>query len=47
MRDADRRRQVDLAYRLVAGRPPNAKEMQVALDFLKSQSAARVCPGDA
>ena len=33
----DRRKQVDLAYRLVAGRPPNAKEMQVALEFLKSQ----------
>ena len=31
------RGQVDLAYRLVAGRPPNAKEMQVALGFLKSQ----------
>ena len=31
------RRQVDLAYRLAAGRPPNAKEMQVALGFLKSQ----------
>jgi hypothetical protein len=34
----DHHRQVDLAYRLVSGRPPNSKETQAALDFLKSQS---------
>ena len=34
----DRARQVDLAYRLVSGRPPNAKEMRLALDFLRTQS---------
>ncbi|MBI1791395.1 MAG: DUF1553 domain-containing protein [Acidobacteria bacterium] len=34
---ADPRRQVDLAYRLAAGRPPNPKEIEQALRFLKSQ----------
>src|SRR5262249_38711861 len=35
---ADPRKQVDLAYRLVAGRAPNVKEMQQAVAFLKAQS---------
>jgi hypothetical protein len=34
---SDRRGQVDLAYRLVAGRPPNDREMQMALEFLGTQ----------
>jgi len=34
----DRARLVDLAYRLVSGRPPNAKETRLALDFLRTQS---------
>jgi hypothetical protein len=33
----NRARQVDLAYRLAAGRLPTVKERQLALDFLKSQ----------
>ncbi|HUS07056.1 MAG TPA: DUF1549 and DUF1553 domain-containing protein, partial [Bryobacteraceae bacterium] len=32
-----RGRQVDLAYRLTAGRPPSAKERQLALTFLEKQ----------
>jgi hypothetical protein len=35
---SDRARQIDLAYRLVCGRPPNPKEMRLALDFLRAQS---------
>jgi hypothetical protein len=35
---ADPRKQVDLAYRLVAGRAPNPKELQQSLAFLKTQS---------
>ena len=31
------RKQIDLGYRLVTGRPAKPKEMQVALEFLKSQ----------
>jgi hypothetical protein len=31
------RKQIDLGYRLVAGRPAKAKEIQVALEFLKTQ----------
>ena len=31
------RRQVELGYRLVAGRPPRAAEMTAALEFLKTQ----------
>ncbi|HKQ76082.1 MAG TPA: DUF1549 and DUF1553 domain-containing protein [Blastocatellia bacterium] len=31
------RKQIDLGYRLVAGRPARPKEIQVALDFLKTQ----------
>ena len=34
----DPRKQVDLAYRLVAGRPPKLKEMQESMAFLKTQS---------
>ena len=34
----DTRKQVDLAYRLVAGRPPKLKEMQESVAFLKTQS---------
>src|SRR6266478_2708334 len=34
----DPRKQVDLAYRLVAGRPPKLKEMQESVAFLKHQS---------
>jgi len=34
----DPRKQVDLAYRLVAGRPPQPKEWQQSVAFLKSQS---------
>ncbi|MEO8128302.1 MAG: DUF1549 and DUF1553 domain-containing protein, partial [Bryobacteraceae bacterium] len=34
----DPRKQVDLAYRLVSGRPPNAKELAQSLAFLKTQS---------
>ena len=34
----DRAKLVDLAYRSVSGRPPNPKEMRVALDFLRTQS---------
>jgi hypothetical protein len=34
----DPRKQVDLAYRLVAGRPPKLKEMQASVAFLKNQS---------
>jgi Protein of unknown function (DUF1553)/Protein of unknown function (DUF1549) len=33
----DRLRQVDLAYRLAAGRAPTVKERQIALAFLKTQ----------
>jgi hypothetical protein len=33
----DARRQVELAYRLVAGRPPNDREAALAADFLASQ----------
>jgi hypothetical protein len=32
----DVRKQIDLGYRLVAGRPAKLKEMQVATDFLKT-----------
>jgi hypothetical protein len=35
---SDPRKQVDLAYRLVSGRPPNPKELQQSLAFLKTQS---------
>jgi hypothetical protein len=35
---ADPRKQVDLAYRLAAGRAPNLQEMQEAAAFLKTQS---------
>jgi hypothetical protein len=35
---ADSRKQVDLAYRLAAGRAPNLQEMQEAVAFLKTQS---------
>lgn len=31
------RKQIDLGYRLVAGRPARPKEIQVALEFLKTQ----------
>jgi hypothetical protein len=34
----DARRQIDLAYRLVAGRPPNDREAALAVDFLSHQS---------
>jgi hypothetical protein len=34
----DPRKQVDLAYRLVAGRPPQPKESEQSVAFLKSQS---------
>jgi hypothetical protein len=34
----DPRKQVDLAYRLVAGRAPSLKEMQESVAFLKTQS---------
>jgi len=33
----DHAREVDLAYRLAAGRPPGVKEKQLALQFLKTQ----------
>ena len=33
----DTRRQIDLAYRLVTGRPPNAGEAALAADFLSRQ----------
>jgi hypothetical protein len=33
----DPARQADLAYKLAAGRSPNAKEKQIALEFLKTQ----------
>ncbi|HWB98494.1 MAG TPA: DUF1553 domain-containing protein, partial [Bryobacteraceae bacterium] len=33
----DRAHQVDLAYRLVAGRSPNPREKRIALEFLKTQ----------
>ena len=33
----DPARQAELAYRLAAGRAPSAKEMQVAIEFLKTQ----------
>jgi hypothetical protein len=33
-------KQVDLAYRIALTRPPDQKEMSVALDFLKKQSLA-------
>jgi hypothetical protein len=29
--------QIDLAYRLAAGRPPSIKERAIALEFLKTQ----------
>ena len=35
---SDPRKQVDLAYRLVAGRAPSVKEMQESVAFLKTQS---------
>jgi len=34
---ADLRKQVDLGYRLVAGRPASPQEIQVALNFLKTE----------
>jgi len=34
----DPRKQVDLAYRLIAGRAPSLKEMQQSVAFLKTQS---------
>jgi hypothetical protein len=34
----DPRKQVDLAYRLTAGRAPSLKEMQQSVAFLKTQS---------
>ena len=34
----DPRKQVDLAYRLIAGRAPNLREMQQSVAFLKTQS---------
>ncbi|HTM50612.1 MAG TPA: DUF1549 and DUF1553 domain-containing protein [Bryobacteraceae bacterium] len=34
----DPRKQVDLAYRLLAGRPPGPKELQQSVAFLKTQS---------
>jgi Protein of unknown function (DUF1553)/Protein of unknown function (DUF1549) len=33
----DLRKQIDLGYRLVTGRPARAREIQAALDFLKTQ----------
>jgi Protein of unknown function (DUF1553)/Protein of unknown function (DUF1549) len=36
---SDPRKQVDLAYRLVAGRPPQPKEMEQSVAFLKTQSS--------
>ncbi len=33
----DRKSQVELAYRLAAGRPPTMREMQLSIAFLKSQ----------
>lgn len=33
----DRAKQVEMAYRLVAGRAPNPREKQLALEFLKTQ----------
>ena len=32
----DLRKQVNLAYELAAGRPANAKEMQLALEYLQA-----------
>jgi hypothetical protein len=37
----DRRRQVDLAYRLAAGRAPKPAELQMALEFLNEGEPAR------
>jgi hypothetical protein len=34
---ADLRKQIDLGYRLVAGRPARPKEIAVALEFLKTE----------
>ena len=34
----DPRKQVDFAYRLIAGRAPSLKEMQQSMAFLKTQS---------
>ncbi|MFN7927710.1 MAG: hypothetical protein U0Y68_07155 [Blastocatellia bacterium] len=31
------RKQIDLGYRLVTGRPAKAKEIQIALEFLQTQ----------
>ncbi len=33
----DVRKQIDLGYRLVAGRPAKLKEIQAAMEFLKTQ----------
>jgi hypothetical protein len=33
----DLRKQIDLGYELVAGRPAKPKEVQLALDFLKTE----------
>jgi hypothetical protein len=33
----DLRKQIDLGYRLVTGRPAKVKEVQAALDFLATQ----------
>jgi hypothetical protein len=38
---SDRRRQVDLAYRLAAGRAPKPAELQMALEFLKEGEQVR------
>ena len=45
----DHRRQVELAYRLAAGRAPKPAELQMALEFLKERDeagAGPVCAGD-
>jgi hypothetical protein len=38
---SDPRQQVNLAYRLVTGSAPNAKEMTVAISFLKNRPLKR------
>ena len=37
----DPAKQIDLAYRIALTRPPRAKETEMAMDFLKKQSAGR------
>ena len=40
---SDRARQIELAFRLAASRPPTEKEQQIASQFLQTQSLREFC----